>query len=44
MNNQTDGDIKLYADPFCMIPLVPFDTVKPGHGTHVSAIGSFSAT
>lgn len=38
--NLTDVSAKLYADPFCKVRAVPFVTVKPGYGSHVSAVGS----
>ncbi|SDH52050.1 hypothetical protein SAMN05192558_111262 [Actinokineospora alba] len=41
--NQTDKTITIYADPLCVVPIDPFSRVKPGYGTHVSAVGSFSA-
>jgi hypothetical protein len=40
--NQTDRTVQLYADPNCLFPSVPFVTVRPGHGSHVSAVGSFN--
>ncbi|WP_030455315.1 hypothetical protein [Herbidospora cretacea] len=44
VNNQTDRDITLYADPFCLVAALPFSTIRPGYGAPVSAIGSFSAS
>lgn len=41
--NQTEKVITIYADPLCVVPIEPFAKVKPGYGTHVSAVGSFSA-
>ncbi|MBC6451516.1 hypothetical protein [Actinokineospora xionganensis] len=41
--NQTDKVITIYADPLCFVPIDPFAKVKPGYGTHVSAVGSFKA-
>lgn len=41
--NQTEKVITIYADPLCVVPIEPFSRVKPGYGTHVSAVGSFSA-
>ena len=38
--NLTDGRVQIYADPACALPLL---TVRPGYGSHVSAVGSFSA-
>ena len=38
--NLTDRSAQLYADPFCRVPAVPFLVVKPGYGSHVSAVGS----
>ncbi|MEU6743740.1 hypothetical protein [Streptosporangium sandarakinum] len=41
VDNQTDDDIKLYADPLCLTEVI---TIKPGHGAHVPPLtGSFSA-
>jgi hypothetical protein len=40
LNNGTDAPVKVYADPFCLTPLL---TVQPGYGTHVPpTAGSFS--
>ncbi|GAA4430574.1 hypothetical protein ACFQV2_32540 [Actinokineospora soli] len=41
--NQTDQVVVIYADPLCLLPIEPFARVKPGYGTHVSAVGSFRA-
>ncbi|MFI7677230.1 hypothetical protein [Actinophytocola sp. NPDC049390] len=41
--NETDGPITIYGDPLCLIPLEPMAQVASGYGTHVSAVGSFSA-
>lgn len=41
--NQTDKAITIYADPLCVVPIEPFARVKPGYGSHVSAVGSFKA-
>lgn len=41
--NETDQVIVIYADPLCLLPIEPFARVKPGFGTHVSAVGSFRA-
>jgi hypothetical protein len=39
--NQTDKDVIVYADPFCLTPGL---TVAPGYGSHVAlGSGSFSA-
>ncbi|MFC3993344.1 hypothetical protein [Actinoplanes siamensis] len=38
--NLTNVFARLYADPYCKVPAVPFVTVKPGYGSHVSAVGS----
>lgn len=38
--NLTDRPAKLYADPLCNVPVAPFLVVKPGYGSHVSAVGS----
>ncbi|MEU4576452.1 hypothetical protein [Nonomuraea sp. NPDC023979] len=43
VNNQTDGDIRIYADPLCLIPQEPFSTIRPGYGAHVANVGSFSS-
>ncbi|MET9067782.1 hypothetical protein [Streptosporangium sandarakinum] len=41
VDNQTDGPVKLYADPFCLTEVI---TIQPGHGAHVPpSAGSFSA-
>ncbi|MEU9853748.1 hypothetical protein [Streptomyces sp. NPDC047974] len=41
LNNQTDGPVRIYGNPFCVGPSV---VVQPGHGTHVpGGAGSFSA-
>ncbi|NUS37141.1 MAG: hypothetical protein HOQ04_11940 [Pseudarthrobacter sp.] len=41
VNNHTDSDVHIYADPFCMQRV---QTIKPGYGAHVmAATGSFSA-
>jgi hypothetical protein len=39
VTNLTNGDIRIYADLMCLSPSL---TVKPGYGSHVSAVGSFS--
>ncbi|WP_062435896.1 hypothetical protein [Herbidospora daliensis] len=44
VNNQTQGNINVYADPFCLIPYVPASTIAPGYGARVMGIGSFSAS
>ena len=41
--NQTADVVVIYADPLCLLPIEPFARVKPGYGTHVSAVGSFRA-
>ena len=41
--NQTDAVVVIYADPLCLLPIEPFARLKPGYGTHVSAVGSFRA-
>ncbi|HVK20095.1 MAG TPA: hypothetical protein VM677_01915 [Actinokineospora sp.] len=41
--NQTRRDITIYADPLCLLPIEPFARIKPGFGSHVSAVGSFRA-
>ncbi|WP_436491878.1 hypothetical protein [Actinokineospora sp. HUAS TT18] len=41
--NQLDRPITIYADPACLFPIEPFARVKPGFGSHVSAVGSFRA-
>ncbi|MER5634567.1 hypothetical protein [Streptomyces nitrosporeus] len=41
LNNDTDGPVRVYGDPFCLGPSV---TVAPGYGSHVApGSGSFSA-
>jgi len=40
--NLTDRTVRLYADPLCLVPSAPFVTVRPGYGSHVSAVGSFA--
>ncbi|WP_156756585.1 hypothetical protein [Actinokineospora pegani] len=41
--NQTDEPITIYADPLCLVPIEPVARIKPGHGSHVSSVGSFRA-
>lgn len=47
LDNQTDQDIRVYADPFCTIPATlpvsGIGVLPAGYGTHVSGVGSFSA-
>ncbi|MCG8914372.1 hypothetical protein L6E12_00990 [Actinokineospora sp. PR83] len=43
ISNQTDHEITIYSDPLCLLPIEPVSKIKPGYGTHVSAVGSFSA-
>ncbi len=47
LDNLTDQQIKVYADPFCTIPATlptsGIGVLAPGYGTHVSGVGSFSA-
>ena len=38
--NLTDRPVKIYLDPICRTLSL---TVKPGFGSHVSAVGSFRA-
>ncbi|MFD8600289.1 hypothetical protein ACFV1L_35345 [Kitasatospora sp. NPDC059646] len=41
LNNETDGPVQVYGNPFCLGPSL---TVQPGYGTHVpGGAGSFSA-
>ncbi len=41
LNNQTDGPVRIYGNPFCLGPSV---VAQPGHGVHVpGGAGSFSA-
>ncbi|NML52613.1 hypothetical protein HHL19_17650 [Streptomyces sp. R302] len=41
LNNQTDGPVRIYGNPFCLGPSV---VVQPGYGVHVpGGAGSFSA-
>jgi hypothetical protein len=40
LDNQTDAEVVVYADPFCLAPGI---TVKPGYGAHPSpGSGSFA--
>jgi hypothetical protein len=45
--NKTDSPIKVYADPFCVVPITEdpttVGTLEPNHGTHASGAGSFKA-
>ncbi|WP_424189123.1 hypothetical protein ACOBQX_11960 [Actinokineospora sp. G85] len=41
--NQTEEAITIYADPRCLVPIEPVARVEPGHGSHVSSVGSFRA-
>lgn len=43
LNNQTDKPVTVFLDPFCTIPS-PLPVIQPGYGTHVSNVGSFSAS
>lgn len=39
--NQTSDPVRIYADPFCLLPGL---TIQPGFGSHVApGSGSFSA-
>jgi hypothetical protein len=39
--NQTEDDVRIYADPLCLTPSL---TIHPGYGSHVApGSGSFSA-
>ena len=41
LTNQTDGPVRIYADPFCLTPSL---TVEPDHGSPVApGSGSFEA-
>ncbi|MFB4271561.1 hypothetical protein [Nonomuraea sp. GTA35] len=41
LNNQTDRDVRVYADPYCLTPGM---TIPAGHGAHVHpTTASFSA-
>ncbi|GAA3015935.1 hypothetical protein [Actinokineospora globicatena] len=40
--NQTDRVVTIYFDPKCTFPIWPVQELKPGNGTHVSPVGSFS--
>ncbi|RLK61240.1 hypothetical protein CLV68_1759 [Actinokineospora cianjurensis] len=40
--NQTDRVVTIYFDPKCTFPIFPVQYLKPGNGTHVSPLGSFS--
>lgn len=35
--NLTDGDVTIYSDPVCLVPLV---RVEKGYGTHVPPLGA----
>ncbi|MCC9310005.1 hypothetical protein LN042_23520 [Kitasatospora sp. RB6PN24] len=45
--NMTNSPIKVYADPFCTIPITEdpttVGTLEPGHGSHAGGAGSFKA-
>lgn len=46
LDNLTDANVTVYADPFCTIPAAlpsggSIGQVAPGYGTHVSNVGSF---
>ncbi|MFE9423486.1 hypothetical protein ACFYNO_11060 [Kitasatospora sp. NPDC006697] len=48
LSNETDGTIRVYADPFCTLPAsLPLTgaigELPAGYGTHVTGVGSFRA-
>lgn len=43
ITNRTERVITIYADPACVVPIEPVARIKPGYGTHVSAVGSVRA-
>ncbi|WP_034089301.1 hypothetical protein [Streptacidiphilus albus] len=46
LDNLTDQPVMVYADPFCTIPATlpvsGLGVLRPGYGSHVTGIGSFS--